>query len=76
MESQAADRYLHCTEKFMSEGEGSGAIEEVGDWFLGETTTGAVGLDYLHDVVVFVFLLLSFFLICQCLCIKLNIVCG
>ena len=31
MESQAADRYLHCTEEFLSEGEGSGAIEEVGD---------------------------------------------
>ena len=27
MESQAADWYLHCTEEFLSEGEGSGAIE-------------------------------------------------
>ena len=31
VESQAADWYLHCTEKLLSEGEGSGAIEEVGD---------------------------------------------
>ena len=43
---QAADWHLYCTKEFFSEGEGSRAIEKMGDRFRGKTTTRTVGLDY------------------------------